>query len=86
MQITDESGDVLMDKQCGNNLPAPVTYTGPGNVNITFYTDFSVTEVGWKLVYNTTQEGNYRSHCCLLFDVVLKTSRIGNCFDYTLYI
>ena len=68
-----------MDKQCGNNLPAPVTYMGPGHVTIMFHTDPSVSDVGWKLAYSTPQEGNYWYQCCLFSDVILRIYRRLHC-------
>ena len=48
LQIIDADGTTLLEKSCGNILPAQIT-SRTNEVHLTFKTDHSVTKNGWVL-------------------------------------
>merc|ERR1712203_536458 len=48
LMIVDQDGTTLLEKSCGNTLPARIT-SRTNQVHLTFKTDHSVTKNGWVL-------------------------------------
>ena len=58
VQITGDGDEILMNKQCGYDVPGPLSYGGTA-LYIIFHTDYSVIRSGWKIVYTITSYGKY---------------------------
>ena len=61
LTITDGDGTTLMEKNCGNSLPAAIRSTS-NVVNLVFRTDSSVTFSGWSVSWSAVTPGECQQH------------------------
>merc|ERR1711962_1237505 len=54
LTITDGDGTTLLEKHCGNSLPAPIR-SRSNIINLYFYTDHSVQKSGWRANWRADQ-------------------------------
>ena len=62
LTITDGDGTTLMEKSCGNSLPADITSTS-NVVNLLFSTDdYDGTNSGWSVSWSAVTPGEFQHH------------------------
>ena len=61
LTIMDGDGTTLMEKSCGNSLPADIRSTS-NVVNLVFSTDDSKTMTGWSVSWSAVTPGECQQH------------------------
>ena len=68
VRITDGDGTILMEKSCGNTLPADITSTS-NIVKLVFSTDGSGTGwTGWSVSWSAVTPGECQQHVWIFLD------------------
>ena len=65
LTITDGDGTILMEKSCGNSLPADITSTS-NIVKLVFKTDGGVTRPGWSVSWSAVTPGECQQYVTML--------------------
>ena len=61
LTIADGDGTTLMEKSCGNSLPADITSTS-NVVNLVFSTSSVITRTGWSVSWSAVSPGECQQH------------------------
>ena len=61
LTITDGDGTTLMEKSCGNSLPADIRSTS-NVVNLLFITNGVITRTGWSVSWSAVTPGECQQH------------------------
>ena len=75
LTITDGDGTTLMEKSCGNTLPADITSTS-NIVKLRFITDGSATRTGWSVSWIAVTPGE-KAHIILNSIAVIGPSKLS---------
>ena len=61
LTITDGDGTTLMEKSCGNTIPAAIRSTS-NIVKLVFITDGGITTTGWSVSWSAVTSGECQQH------------------------
>ena len=79
LTITDGDGTTLMEKSCGNSLPAAIRSTS-NVVNLVFTTDdYDGGNSGWSVSWSAVTPGECQQHVWIFLVNLLKVFEPNNC-------